>query len=85
VILYDDRDGVRRADVLSSETEPGAVEQAHRIAVSEPTYNGYELWQSGRKIAAHFFKPRPRPTLMPPDGQQGSHHLRLYPSSLQIG
>lgn len=31
VILYDERDDVRRAEVLSALTEAGAVEQAPRI------------------------------------------------------
>ena len=85
LILYDERDDVRRAEVLSSETDPGAVEQAHRVALVGPGFNGYELWRGGQKVASPFFNPpqRPRP-LMPPDGQQGSHHLRVHPSAVQF-
>lgn len=84
LILYNDRDDVGRAEVVSSETEAGAVEQAHRTALAAPGYTGYELWYAGRKVASHFFtnRPRPRP-LMPPDGQQSSHHLRLWSASVQ--
>jgi hypothetical protein len=85
LILYDERDDVRRAEVISSETEAGAVEQAHRTAVAAPGFNGYELWHGGQKIAAHFFRPRQRRPLMPPDGQQGSTHLPLNPAAAQFG
>ena len=86
LILYDERDDVRRAEALTCETESEAVEQAHRMALAAPGYNGYELWFGGKKVASHFFRPRPRPRpLMPPDGQQGSHHLRLHPSAVQLG
>ncbi len=86
LILYDERDDVRRAEVLSCETEPGAVEQAHRTALAAPGFNGYEMWHGGSKVASHFFKPRRRPQpLMPPDGQQGSDHMRVHPSAVQFG
>ena len=83
--MYDERDDVRRAEVLSAETEAGAVEQAHRVALAAPGYLGYELWFSGKKVAEHFFKPRPRamPT-MPPEGQQGGFHPRYYPQTIQL-
>ena len=85
VILYDERDDVRRAEVLSVETEAGAVEQAHRVALASPGYNGYELWHGGNKVAAHFFKPRKRvgPAL-PPEGQQGGYHARTYLQAIQL-
>jgi hypothetical protein len=85
LILYGDRDDVARAEVMSSETAAGAVEQAHRTALAAPGYLGYELWHAGTKVATHFFRPRARKQpLMPPDGQQGSHHLRLHPSAVQF-
>lgn len=85
VILYDERDDVRRAEVLSTETEAGAVEQAHRIALAAPGYNGYELWHGGQKVAAHFFKPRRRAgSVMPPDDQQGGRHIRYYPQAIHL-
>ena len=84
LILYNERDDVGRAEVISSETEPGAVEQAHRTALTG--FNGYELWHGGLRVASHFFKPRRRPQpLMPPDGQQGGNHLRIHPSAVQFG
>ena len=85
LILYDGRDDVRRAEVLSNESESGAVEQAHRTALAAPGYNGYELWHSGHKVASHFFQPRQSRTLAPPEGQQGGHHLRDDPAADQFG
>ena len=84
-ILYDERDDVRRAEVLSAETEAGAVEQAHRIALAAPGYNGYELWLGGKKVAGHFFKARKRVgPAMGPEDQQGGRHIRYYPQAIQL-
>jgi hypothetical protein len=84
VIMYDERNDVRRAEVLSAETEAGAIEQAHRIALAAPGYNGYELWLGGRKVAGHFFKPRRPGAAMPPEDQQGGYHVRYYPQTIQL-
>lgn len=78
IILYD-RDIVRSADVLDAPEDGAACDLAHGIVRSREDVNGFELWLSGRRIAAYFSKGRPkRAPMVPPDDQQGGCHRRSY-------